>query len=88
MARSATSVAFSVTENDLPRLERMVTTYARGNRSELLRLLMDRFETAERAARLRKLQAYGAAKSAERGIALEDVVNLVRDVRSTVSPPA
>ena len=84
MARSATSVAFSVKEADLPRLERLVSMYGRGNRSEFLRVLMDRFETAERAARLRDLQAYGAARSAERGIALDDVVTMVRDVRATL----
>lgn len=84
MARSATSVAFSVSEADLPRLERLVAAYGRGNRSELLRLMMDRFESAERMARLRELQAYGTARSAERGIALDDVVAMVRDVRATL----
>ncbi|MEI6687722.1 MAG: hypothetical protein WCN97_00010 [Thermoleophilia bacterium] len=81
MARSASAVAFSVSEADLPRLERLVALYGRGNRSELLRLMLDRFEAAERAERLRHLQAYGAAKAAERGLSQADAVALVRKAR-------
>ncbi|MGI9187063.1 MAG: hypothetical protein ACR2J9_06025 [Gaiellales bacterium] len=74
-------MAFSVAEADLPRLERLVSTYGRGNRSELLRLMMDRFEAAERAERLRRLQEYGAAKAAERGLSQADAVAVVRKAR-------
>jgi hypothetical protein len=59
----------------------MVERYGHGNRSEALRVMMDRLETSERAERLRRIQAYGARRSAERGLGLEDVQAVVHRVR-------
>jgi Arc/MetJ-type ribon-helix-helix transcriptional regulator len=80
--RSSAAVAFSVSEQDRKQLERIVERYGHGNRSEALRVMMDRIETSERAERLRKLQAYGAAKSTERSLDLEDVQAVVHRVRA------
>jgi Arc/MetJ-type ribon-helix-helix transcriptional regulator len=80
--RTSTAVAFSVSEQDRKQLDRIVEHYGHGNRSEALRVMMDKIETSERAERLRKLQAYGARKSAERGLGLEDVQAAVHRVRA------
>jgi len=80
--RSSAAVAFSVSEQDRKKLDRIVERYGHGNRSEALRVMMDRIETSERAERLRKLQVYGAGKSAERGLGLEDVQAVVHRVRA------
>jgi hypothetical protein len=80
--RSSAAVAFSVSERDRKQLDRIVERYGHGNRSEALRVMMDRIETSERAEHLRRLQAYGARKSAERGLGLEDVQAAVHRVRA------
>ena len=82
MPRSSAAVAFSVSEQDRKKLDRIVERYGHGNRSEALRVMMDRIETSERAERLRKLQVYGVVKSAERGLGLNDVQAAVHRVRA------
>lgn len=67
-------------ESDSPRLERLVQKYGGGNRSAFLRVAIDYLEAADRADRLRKLQAYGAARSAEKDLPLEEVQKVVRRV--------
>jgi Arc/MetJ-type ribon-helix-helix transcriptional regulator len=80
--RSSAAVAFSVSEQDRKKLDRIVERYGHGNRSEALRVMMDRMEASERAERLRRLQAYGAGKSAARGLSLDDVQAAVHRVRA------
>jgi Arc/MetJ-type ribon-helix-helix transcriptional regulator len=82
VSRTSKAVAFSVSEQDRKQLDRIVERYGHGNRSEALRVMMDRMGTSERAERLRKLQAYGAGKSTERGLGLEDVQAVVHRVRA------
>ena len=60
------TVGFAIEEADSPRLERLVERYGGGNRSAFLRVAIDYLEAADRAERLRKLQAYGATRSAEK----------------------
>jgi Arc/MetJ-type ribon-helix-helix transcriptional regulator len=67
MARTAVPVTLSLNPEDRERFERLVVRFGRGNRSEFLRAAMDRMETAEIAAELRDLRAYGARRRAERG---------------------
>ena len=81
MSRSTRAVAFSVSEADLPRLDRLVSRYGRGNRSEFLRVAMDKVEASERAERLRRLQTYGRERAAERGVTIDDVREIVHRVR-------
>ena len=64
----------------LPRLERLVERYGGGNRSAFLRVAIDYLEAADRAERLRKLEAYGATRSAEKDLTLDDVQKVVRRV--------
>jgi Arc/MetJ-type ribon-helix-helix transcriptional regulator len=66
MPRSAVPVTLSLNPDDRERFERLVARYGRGNRSEFLRAAMDRMETAEIAAELRELRAYGQRRRAER----------------------
>jgi len=74
------SVGFAVADEDKTRLERLVKKYGGGNRSAFLRVAMDHLETLDRADRLRRLQAYGAARSAEASVTLNDVDAIVKRV--------
>jgi len=74
------SVGFAVADEDKSRLERLVKKYGGGNRSAFLRVAMDHLETLDRADRLRRLQTYGAARSAEAGVTLDEVDAIVKRV--------
>jgi hypothetical protein len=77
MARDSRSVGFAVASRDVERLERLAKKFSGGNRSAFLRLALDRMEAADRAERLRKIQAYGSRRAAERGIGLEEIQAVV-----------
>jgi Arc/MetJ-type ribon-helix-helix transcriptional regulator len=62
VSRTARPVTLSLQPEDRARFERLVARFGHGNRSEFLRAAMDRMETAEIAAELRELRAYGAAR--------------------------
>jgi metal-responsive CopG/Arc/MetJ family transcriptional regulator len=81
VAQDSQAVAFSVSKRDRKRLDRIVKRYGHGNRSEALRVMIDRLEASERAQQLRSLQAYGAQKSAERGLNFDDAQAIVHRVR-------
>jgi len=74
------TVGFSVAAKDQARLERLVDAFGQGNRSAFLRVAMDRMEAAIRAERLRGLQAYGAQRSADFGIAPSEISERVKRV--------
>lgn len=74
------TVGFAIAESDRRRLEQLVKKYGGGNRSAFLRVAMEFMEAADRAERLRKLQAYGAGQSARRGAGLADVQSVVHKV--------
>lgn len=74
------SVGFAVADEDQARLTRLVKKYGGGNRSAFLRVAMDHLEALDRADRLRRLQAYGAARSADTEIGPNDVAAIVRRV--------
>ncbi|HEV7678084.1 MAG TPA: hypothetical protein VGQ42_05915 [Candidatus Dormibacteraeota bacterium] len=65
MARNAVPITLSLNPQDKERFEHLVARFGHGNRSEFLRAAMDRMETAEIAADLRELRAYGARRRAE-----------------------
>jgi len=74
------TVGFAVEEADSARLKRLVEKYGGGNRSAFLRVAIDYLEAADRAERLRRLQAYGATRSVEKDLTLADVQKVVRRV--------
>jgi hypothetical protein len=78
-SRSVT-VGFSIPEAERSRLEHLVQVFGGGNRSAFLRLAMDRMESADRAQRLRSIQAYGAKRSEELGIPVGEVSERVKRV--------
>ena len=80
-SRSVT-IGFSIPEVDQPRLDHLVETFGAGNRSAFLRMAMDRMETADRAQRLRNLQIYGAQRSAELAISVDEISDRVKRVLS------
>lgn len=74
------TVGFSIAEADRPRLDHLVDVFAGGNRSAFLRLAMRRMEVADRAQRLRSIQAYGAQRSQGLGLAPDETSERVRRV--------
>lgn len=74
------TVGFAIEEGDRARLDRLVRRFGGGNRSAFLRVALDYLDTADRAERLRELQRYGAARSAEKGMAQTDVQEAVHRV--------
>ncbi len=74
------TVGFAIERGDRARLDRLVKRYGGGNRSAFLRVALDYMEAADRAERLRRLQTYGAERSAQRGTSLEDVHAVVHKV--------
>lgn len=80
---ATTTVGFAIEEGDRDRLERLVKKYGGGNRSAFLRAAMAYMEAVDRAERLRALQAYGAERSARKGLALSDVEGVVHRVLSS-----
>ena len=77
------TVGFAIEDGDTARLERLVKKYGGGNRSAFLRVAIDHLEAVDRAERLRKLQSYGAARSAEKDVSLDDVHKVVRRILKT-----
>lgn len=74
------TVGFAIDDADRKRLERLVKRYAGGNRSAFLRVAISYMEAADRAERLRRLQAYGAERTAGSGRSLGDVQAVVHRV--------
>jgi Arc/MetJ-type ribon-helix-helix transcriptional regulator len=64
MPRTALPITFSLQPEDKERFDQLVARFGRGNRSEFIRAAMDRMETAEIAAELRELRAYGTRRRA------------------------
>jgi len=77
VARDARSIGFAVSSKDAARLDRLTKRFAGGNRSAFLRIALDRMEAADRAERLRRLQAYGVRRAADRGIQQGDIESVV-----------
>lgn len=77
------TVGFAIEEADRGRLERLVKKYGGGNRSAFLRVAIDYMESVDRAERLRRLQSYGAGRSAQRKLSLADVQAVVHAVLSS-----
>lgn len=75
----ARTVGFAVAEEDAALLERLVQHYGHGNRSEFLRAAMRQMAAAERAERLRSIQADMHA-SLGRILTQHEVNALVREV--------
>jgi hypothetical protein len=82
---SSVTIGFSIPEEDQARLDHLVEKFAQGNRSAFLRLAMNHMEVLERAERLDELSTYGAERLAAKGLAIEDIPDLVKRVLST--PP-
>jgi Arc/MetJ-type ribon-helix-helix transcriptional regulator len=76
------TVGFSIPEEDQPRLEHLVKTFAGGNRSAFLRLAMKHMEVVERAERLRNLQTYGVQQRTATGLDDVEVEEIVHRVLS------
>lgn len=85
--RRTITVGFSIRQTEQARLEHLVEVFGGGNRSEFLRMAMDRMDVAGRAQRLRSIQEFGSQQSSELGISADEVSARVKRVlarRATV----
>jgi Arc/MetJ-type ribon-helix-helix transcriptional regulator len=80
------TVGFSIPKQDEPRLRYLVERFGQGNRSAFLRAAMKHMEVLDRAERLDELSAYGAERLAAKGLSVEDIPALVKQVLAR--PPA
>lgn len=74
----AKTVGFAILDADRSRLEALVEHYAKGNRSEFLRVAMKRLEHDMLAERLIQLQKSVRAELGGRVFSEEEVAELVR----------
>jgi hypothetical protein len=78
---AAKTVGFAVAEEDKALLEELVEYFAPGNRSEFLRLAMERMAREKFADRMIKLQAKVRAELGGRVLSEAEVAELVRAVK-------
>jgi Asp-tRNA(Asn)/Glu-tRNA(Gln) amidotransferase C subunit len=78
MARITKSLSFAVTREDEARIQDLSERYAEGERSRLLRLMLDRMEAQELAEELQEIQAYGVAQAVDAGMGKVDVHDVVQ----------
>jgi Arc/MetJ-type ribon-helix-helix transcriptional regulator len=73
------TIGFAISDEDRERLDRLVEHFGAGNRSAYLRATLKVMESLRRAERLREMQAANHRPLAERGIAPEELPDLVRE---------
>ena len=73
------TIGFAISDEDRERLDRLVDYFGGGNRSAYLRATLKVMESLRRAERLRDLQAANHRRLAERGVAADDLPNLIRE---------
>ena len=74
------TLGFSIPKEDEARLQRLVEHFGRGNRSAFLRAAMKHMEVLERAERLGELSQYGAERLASKGLSVDEIPGLVKQV--------
>ncbi|MBS2536366.1 hypothetical protein KGQ20_26750 [Catenulispora sp. NF23] len=74
------TIGFAVSEKDLAALDELAEYFADGNRSAYLRQTIKIMKSVKHAEELRKIQAYGAQRSAESGITVDDITTICRRV--------
>jgi Arc/MetJ-type ribon-helix-helix transcriptional regulator len=74
------TIGFSIPKEDEERLQRLVHRFGQGNRSAFLRAAMKHMEVLDRAERLDDLSRYGAERLAARGLSLDEIPALVKQV--------
>lgn len=80
------TVGFSIPKEDEARLRYLVERFGQGNRSAFLRAAMKHMEVLDRAERLDDLSRYGAERLAARGISVEEIPALVKEVLGNRKP--
>jgi hypothetical protein len=76
---SSHTIGFAIGDDDRERLDRLVEYFGGGNRSAYLRATLKVMESLRRAERLRELQAANHRRLAERGVAADELPDLIRD---------
>lgn len=79
---ASVTVGFSLPEAGRQSLDHLVEHFTEGNLSPFLRLTIKHMEVLERAEKLDELAAYGADRLASKGLAVEDIPDLVKRVLS------
>jgi hypothetical protein len=77
---STRTIGFAVEDDDRPLLDELVEYFGDGNRSAYLRATLRFMASVKLAEELRETQAYGQLRSAELGLAIDDIPALTRRV--------
>lgn len=82
---AAVTVGFAIAEEDRAQLDELVNFYAGGNRSEFLRMAMQRMARDRFANRLSELQKMAHEELAGRVYSTEEIVNLVKKANAELA---
>jgi hypothetical protein len=79
---TAKTVGFAISEENRPLLDELVDYFADGNRSEFLRIAMERMAREKFANRMTDLQSRVRAELGGRVLSEDEVAALVREVKA------
>lgn len=82
---AAVTVGFAIAEEDRAKLDELVEFYAAGNRSEFLRLAMQRMARDRFANRLTELQNMAHQELAGKTFTSDEIVNLVKQANAELA---
>jgi len=82
---AAVTVGFAIAEEDRAKLDDLVEFYAAGNRSEFLRLAMQRMARDRFAGRLSEIQRLAQQELAGKIFSTEEVVKLVKKANAELA---
>jgi Arc/MetJ-type ribon-helix-helix transcriptional regulator len=77
---STRTIGFAVAEEDQEQLDELVRYFGGGNRSAYLRATLKVMQSMKLAEELREIQAYGQGRLAAKGIDLDDIATITRQV--------
>lgn len=74
------TIGFAVAEEDVAMLNELVEYFGNGNRSAYLRATMKIMQSVRLAEELQELQAYGQGRLAAKGLDIDDIPMITRQV--------
>jgi hypothetical protein len=74
------TIGFAVADEDQEQLDELVRYFGAGNRSAYLRATLKVMQSVKLAEELREIQAYGQGRLAAKGLQLDDISAITRQV--------
>jgi hypothetical protein len=74
------TIGFAVADEDQGQLDELVRYFGAGNRSAYLRATLKVMQSVKLAEELREIQAYGQSRLAAKGLQLDDISAITRQV--------